>query len=144
VAVDEAELCGLTVPRLPDDLVAELRQLSLPQFASFKNPVDMAMVAAEPFRDIALTADRYDVADVMLLIFGDPTPGAAEAAKETAARVRARVVAVCFGGGNVEKVERAKMHAAGIPVFPTPERAIRATAAAVRYADFRQELQAAA
>jgi acyl-CoA synthetase (NDP forming) len=36
-----------------------------------------------------------------------------------------------MGGGEVEKAERLRMHAEGIPVFPTPQRAIRAIRDAV-------------
>jgi acyl-CoA synthetase (NDP forming) len=138
LAVDEAERHGLSVPRLTPDLVDQLRQINLPPFASFANPVDLAMVAAEPFKDVALKAKSFNAADIFLFIFGDPTPGSAVVVQEVAARLHAPIAVCCYGGGGVEKEETAKMHAAGIPVFPTPERAIRGIAATVRYAQFRQ------
>ena len=46
-------------------------------------------------------------------------------------RVGSRVVVSYLGGGEVEKAERLHMHAEGIPVFPTPQRAIRSIRDAV-------------
>ncbi len=138
LAVDEAERCRLTIPSLPRELIDRLKTLGLPSFASFANPIDVASVAAKSFSQVASIVDEFDVADVYLLIFGDPVPGAAEAVQEIAARVRARVAVTCYGGGEIEKVERVKLHQAGIPVFPTPERAIRGIAAATWYADYRR------
>jgi acyl-CoA synthetase (NDP forming) len=48
-----------------------------------------------------------------------------------------RFAVAYLGGGDVEKEERLLMHAAGIPVFPTPQRAIRAIRDAAWAAKFR-------
>jgi acyl-CoA synthetase (NDP forming) len=66
------------------------------------------------------TRDHYDTLGV---IFGDPvldvsqvvTPGANE-------------LIVFLGGAEVERRERELMHLKGVPVFPTPERGVRALA----------------
>ena len=47
-----------------------------------------------------------------------------------------------LGGGAEEKVGRVRLHEAGIPVFPTPERAVRAISAVVRYSLFRRNHRA--
>ncbi len=61
--------------------------------------------------------------------FGDPIPGAADTAVWLKELIGPRVAVAYLGGGNVEKVERNKMHEAGIHVFPTPERAVIALGA---------------
>jgi len=43
-----------------------------------------------------------------------------------------------FAGGEEEKLGRVKIHEAGFPVFPAPERAMRGIAAAIKYARFHQ------
>ena len=90
--------------------------------------------------------------DFFLLIFGDPIPGACEVVEDLkrklcGAGTRGNIgggfdeggantsvgIAVCFlGGGEVEGVEVQKMHRSGIPVFPTPERAVKAMGALLR------------
>ena len=131
LAVDELEHCGLVVPRLPSEVVDRLRQCDLPAYASLKNPVDVAGVNTGHFERAALILNEFDIADVYLIVFADPVPGGAEAVKRIAASVRAPVAVAYFSGGALERPERAAMHASGIPVFATPERAARGIAAAV-------------
>ncbi len=68
-----------------------------------------------------LAAPHYDV---IAPVFGDPIPGAADAVGTAPTPC-----VICLGGGEVERAERKRLHARGIPVFPTPERGIRALAA---------------
>jgi len=87
---------------------------------------------AEHYAAAVAVAERHDLADVYLLIFGDPIPGATEVVQRLKARMGARFAVAYLGGGEIEKVERVSLHAAGIPVFPTPQRAIRAIGDTVR------------
>ena len=76
---------------------------------------------ARMFHEVIERARPYY--DTLGVIFGDPivdasqvvTPGANE-------------LIICLGGAEVERAEKLKMHHQGIPVFPTPERAIRTLA----------------
>jgi len=133
LAVDEAERHGLTVPRLPSTLVEELQGLDLPRNAVYANPLDLTFCSAADFAAALSVVDCYDVADVYLLIFGDPIQGAAEVVKKVGASIRSSVAVAFLGGGEVEKADRPRIQAAGIPVFPTPERAARGIAAAVQW-----------
>jgi len=126
LATDEAERNGLHVPSLPPEMVTELEQADLLPTAILSNPLDLTVAPAEHFEIAVSVAERYDLADVYLLIFGDPIPNATEVAQRLKERAGARVVVAYLGGGEVEKAERLCLHAAGIPVFPTPQRAIRA------------------
>ena len=107
-------------------VVAELKESGLLPTAILANPLDLTVAPAAHFEAAVSVAAQYSLADVYLLIFGDPIPGATEVAQRLKERVGARVVVAYLGGGEVEKTERLRMHAAGIPVFPTPQRAIRA------------------
>jgi acyl-CoA synthetase (NDP forming) len=126
LATDEASACDLQVPALPSTVVKGLGAAGLLPTAILSNPLDLTVAPAEHFEAAVTVADRHHVADVYLLIFGDPIPGDTEVAQRLKARMGARIVVAYLGGGEVEKAERLQMHAAGIPVFPTPQRAVRA------------------
>lgn len=126
LAVDEAEREDLVVPPLPGPVIESLRNVGLPQNAVFSNPLDLTMSTAEDFEKVTSIISDHELADIYLFIFGDPIPEVTEVVSRFQARVGPRVAVSYLGGGEVEKVERVLMHKAGIPVFPTPERAIRA------------------
>jgi acyl-CoA synthetase (NDP forming) len=126
LAADEAENCGLRVPPLPRRAVKDLEGAGLLPTAILSNPLDLTVAPAEHFEAAVRVAECHKLADVYLLVFGDPIPGAADVVKLLKARVGRRIAVAYLGGGDVEKKERLQMHASAIPVFPTPERAIRA------------------
>jgi acetyltransferase len=138
LAVDEAETLGLTVPVLPREFAAELEQLNLSPLASLSNPIDLAAIWAEEVKQVALLADQYNVADILLLIFGDPIIGAAEMVKHLDANIRASIAVAYMGGGKEEEKGRTEMQRAGIPVYPSPERAVRGISSVVRFFGYHQ------
>ena len=66
--------------------------------------------------------------DVVAVIFGDPILGASEVID----RDHPELV-IFLGGAEVEREEGRRLHARGVPVFPTPERGMRALAQLVRF-----------
>lgn len=138
LGADEAEVLGLAVPALPEELVEALKRLELSALATLSNPVDLVSISAEDFKQVVLVADQFDAADVFLLNFGDPVVGATEVSKHLAARIEGSLAVSYQGGGEEEKLGRVRMQEDGIAVFPTPERAMRGIAAAVRHARYRQ------
>jgi acyl-CoA synthetase (NDP forming) len=139
LAADMAESQGLTMPVLPNEVVAELRRAGSPPLAALSNPLDMVSISAEEFRRVILIIDQFDLTDTLLLNFGDPVAGGAQVAQELANRIKASLVVVYFGGGQEEKKGRVEMQRAGIPVFPSPERAMKGIGAAVRSAQYRKQ-----
>ena len=137
LAADEAESGGLQVPPLPPEAVEDLRQAGLLPTAILSNPLDLTVAPAGHFEAAVAAVERHRLADLYLLVFGDPIPGAAEVAKALKATMGGRIAVAYLGGGDVEKQERLLLHAAGIPVFPTPQRAIRAMRDAAWAARFR-------
>ncbi len=142
LAADAGDAQGLVLPDLPGDYVAALRDLNLAEWGSFANPLDLASMSVDHFGTAARLADAADLADIILLIFGDPVVGSAELAAELAADSRACICAAYYGGGAVEQVERRRMQRLGVPVFPSPERAMRAIAASCWYAEQRRRSEA--
>ena len=138
LAADVGDAHGLVLPDLPPDLVAGLRGMDLAEWGSFANPLDLATIGVDQFRTAARLADAAGFVDTILLIFGDPVPGAAELAAELAAESRAAVCAAYYGGGAVEQVERRRMQRLGVPVLPIAGAAMRAIAAGCWYAEKRR------
>ncbi|MGO8760461.1 MAG: acetate--CoA ligase family protein, partial [Desulfobaccales bacterium] len=93
------------------------------------NPVDLtgdAISAPDLYKQV-MDQTRGDF-DTQVVIFGDPIPGASQQVTPGASEV-----VVFLGGADVEQNERQKLYAAGIPVFPTPERGIAALAQFFRF-----------
>jgi acyl-CoA synthetase (NDP forming) len=129
LATDTAEQCGIDVAPLEERAKEELKKV-LPPTCVVGNPLDLTGDAnAERYKVAVQAAARTSGADFFLLVFGDPIPGACEAVQELRASISQEVVACYIGGGDVETAEVLKMHRSGIPVFPTPERAVRAVGA---------------
>jgi acyl-CoA synthetase (NDP forming) len=139
LAVDEAERRGLALPPLPAPYAAKVRELKLPANASVANPLDLAGINASHFEQAIRQADENDVADVYLIVFGDPVQGSTDAVRRMSASIRGSLAVAYFGGGSIEKASRVEIQSAGVPVFPTPERAIRGIAAAVWASQHQRE-----
>lgn len=137
LAMDEVDIWGLKVPVLPDGLINELKELKISPLADFNNPIDLVSLSAEDFKQVALLADKYDVADILLINFGDPVIGDLELIEFLDANVNASVVVSYFAGGEQEQIGRVKIQQAGFPVYSAPERAIRAIGAKVWETNYR-------
>lgn len=121
LATDAAEREGLEVSPLPRELAEKLEGI-VPPHAIRANPLDLTGDAnARMFQEVIERARPYY--DILGVIFGDPIVGAAGVVTP-----KSNELIICLGGGDVEREENRKMHLKGVPVFPTPERAIRTIA----------------
>ena len=139
IAVDEAETLGIEVPALPRAFIDEVKALNLSPLGSYTNPIDLAAIWAHEFREVALVADKHDVADVFLINFGDPIEGGGDMIIELKKQIKAGIAVSYMGGAQDEAMDRPRMNRAGIPVFSTPERAVKAIAAAMEYGRFQRK-----
>ena len=123
VAADTAEREGLEVPALGDATRQALRGL-LPPFAAVGNPVDLTP-QVDPSRIGAAVRRVFDepgVAGVVAVNVGLDIPALAESIV-AAARATGKP-AVAFAADAPEIT--ARLRAGGVPVLPSPERAVRA------------------
>lgn len=119
LATDAAEQEGLDVSPLPKELADQLEGI-IPPHAIRANPLDLTGDAnAKMFQEVIQRARPYY--DTLGIIFGDPILDASRVVSS-----HKNELVIFLGGAEVERSEKIKMHHAGIPVFPTPERAIRA------------------
>ena len=123
MAADAAEREGLRVPVLGEAACDALRAL-LPSFAAVGNPVDLTP-QVEPSRiapAVRRVFDEVDVAGVVAVNVGLDFP---EFADGIVAAVRATgKPAVAFAADAPQLT--ARLRAGGVPVLPSPERAVRA------------------
>ena len=121
LATDWAEWSGLEVPPLPAPLAETLRAL-VPAHCIVSNPLDLTgdATALRYRQTLDATASHFDA---QVVIFGDPIREAAEVVTPGASQL-----VIFLGGADVERGERIRMHLRKVPVFPTPERGLRAFA----------------
>ena len=121
LAIDAAEKLGFQVPPPSAVLQAKLREI-VPAHCAVGNPVDLT---GDVMSDPSLYAKVIDASrpeyDNLVLIFGDPIPGAAQIVTPGA-----QELVIFMGGADVERQEVPLMHQKGVPVFPTPERGLAA------------------
>ena len=128
LAIDEAEKNGLETPDPSPSLTKNLRQM-VPAHCPVGNPVDLTGdVMADPSLYKKVMDEARQEFDTQVVIFGDPIPGACQQVTPGASEL-----VIFLGGAEVEREEREKFYTAGIPVFPTPERGIKALAQFFRF-----------
>ena len=121
LATDQAEQEGLDVSPLPEPVIDAITPL-IPAHAIKANPIDLTGDAtAQMFGDVIEVTRKYY--DTLGVIFGDPVEGASNVVTPDA-----NELIIFYGGADVERQESELMHLKGIPVFPTPERGIKALA----------------
>ncbi len=67
------------MPAPSPEFVEALKRLDLPEWGSFANPLDLGGVSLDAFRAAVELADEAGMADVILLVYGDPIEGADDA-----------------------------------------------------------------
>ena len=125
LAMDEIDAHDLTVPELPAEAREKLGTLGISPLADFRNPIDLVSIRADDFRKAVLAVDEMDLADMVLLNFGDPVDGDLELVQELDRKVGASLAVCYYGGGARERTGRPALGRAGFPVFSAPERAVR-------------------
>lgn len=127
LAIDEAEKLGFENPA-PSKALKERLRAFLPAHCGVSNPIDLTGDAiSDPSLYSKVIAAAKSDYDTSIVIFGDPIHGASDIVTG-----KGEVIVFC-GGADVEREEAKLMHQKGIPVYPTPERGIRALYQLVRF-----------
>ena len=125
---DACEEAGLKVPEIPGEAIKKLKE-KLPVFASVKNPIDLTGSVRNEHYIYALHEafrEGYDLAIVSLL-WGPPllTPEVAEKIRDFADSC-GKPILICFPGGKFSREIASAFTATRMPVFFTPDSAVRA------------------
>ena len=129
LATDTAEENNIDMILLSDGLKSALGKVLPPQCV-LSNPLDLTGDArAERFANAFEALCKDQSFDILLPIFGDPIPGAYEVTETLRKKTKAAVVVSYLGGGADQEAEVALMNANRMPVYPTPERAVKSARA---------------
>ncbi len=149
MATDMAELIGLSVPRIKDNLRNELDQLRkdkrIPYFSSIENPIDLTGSATTEMYvevlDVLLRSDDIDIIVVLALHQVPRIEDPIELAKKLSEKVKEYgfnkpVLAVDTGYSEAAVLERELFDKHSIPSYTTPERAIKASRSLYLYGKY--------
>jgi len=135
LAADALEAEGMSLARLADATVADLERI-VPSYGNATNPVDVtAAVMAEPglFEECLERLARDPQVDAIVACFavlvGEDVARIARALGAVRAATQLPVVAVRTGSASLAPQGAQLLAEAGVPVYPTPERAVAALAA---------------
>lgn len=132
LGVSIADACveaGLTVAPLPEEM-AEAMKASFPPFCAVTNPMDLTGSATdELFAETierTMAGDNYDIA-IVASLWGPPalTDDLPELMADKA-RLSGKPVIVCTPGGEYTRHRTALFRNLGLPVFTSPEGAVKA------------------
>jgi len=127
VATDAAVELGLDLPKLDDSTIRKLKDF-LPKYASVKNPIDLTGDATdERYQntiDIVLK-DKNISGAVIIALMQIPTLTDEFVNILRDAKVHGKPITICSAGGGYVMDRNRKLESFGIPVYPTPERAVK-------------------
>lgn len=133
LATDEAERQNLHLDALPSEAVQKLRRV-MPGYASLHNPLDLT-ADSDASRYEAAVEDSIGKFDGVVLITLFQVPTLEEKVVDTIVSLQkhGKPILCCAAGGTFSRNMSERMEKHGIPVYPTPERAVRAFAALARF-----------
>ena len=133
LATDEAERQKLRLDPLAPRVVEKLKKI-VHGYASVHNPMDLTADSNASTYKLAFEAamSKYDGA-VLVTLFQVPT--LEESIIETLASLQShgKPILCCAAGGSFSNQMSHRLEARGVPVYPTPERAVRAFEALARF-----------
>ena len=136
-STDEGAARGLTLPQIPDEIMPEFKGAGFSELASIRNPFDLVPAGfgdnAESTRKAIMLVDKHKLADVILLSWADPIVGGYEVLAELQKSISTPLVVSYMGGHDLARRDVPRIQGLGLPVFPGPERAVRAIAALMHY-----------
>ncbi|NIO44814.1 MAG: CoA-binding protein [Candidatus Aenigmarchaeota archaeon] len=135
VATDAAVKCGLELPTLDNSSIKSLKSF-LPSYASTKNPIDITGDATDERYKKTLEVVLKDkniagVVCIALMQIPTLTDGIIDVLKDC--KVFGKPITVCSAGSQYVLDRNKRLERFGIPVYPTPERAVKALAILYEY-----------
>lgn len=130
-ASDQAEKEGFVMPGMPKEARAELRQ-AFPPFFVLNNPIDITGSGKDGDYYTALTKalPHYDAAVVILLMgIASVTDAVTEMVARATHEIKKPITCCAIQGLGYSEEASSVLLRLGIPVYPSPERAVRALAA---------------
>ncbi|MCX8178618.1 MAG: CoA-binding protein [Candidatus Aenigmarchaeota archaeon] len=135
LATDEAERLGFSLPE-PSEMLKTKLKSKMPEYVSLKNPIDLTGDAdAERYKiaiNTCLSSNEYDLA-LVISLFQVPTLSEQVVNYIREAKKFKKPIAVCSVGSNFSQTQNMNLMQERIPVYPSPERAVKALKSLIDY-----------
>jgi acetate---CoA ligase (ADP-forming) len=135
LAADEAARLNFEIPEISKETKKKLR--TLPSHVTRKNPLDLSSDATAERYEIAMEAlfkDESVDAVVCIALLQIPTLEERIIDVIRESKLHPKPISVCMSGSEYTRKFATQLEGYGIPVYPTPERAVRALKVLLRYA----------
>jgi len=135
VATDAAIQLGLELPSLSNESIKALKSF-LPAYATTKNPIDLTGDATDERYQKSLEVVLKDknisgVVCIALMQLPTLTDDIVNVLRDC--KVFGKPITICSAGGQYILERNRKLEAFGVPVYPSPERAVKALAVLYEY-----------
>jgi len=141
IAVDECAKLGIDVPDLTTEMVEKIK-LVMPGFASAANPVDSAARSDYNIYKTILDTFNNDLFDAIIPIFvQDSSANPVPSATSIISLVTDKPIIACSMGGERKKEWNKLLEESNIPIFPSPDRAIRGLSYLLQHRKFLEEIK---
>ena len=135
VATDTAIQLGLELPSLSNESIKALKSF-LPAYATTKNPIDLTGDATDERYQKSLEVVLKDknisgVVCIALMQLPTLTDDIVNVLRDC--KVFGKPITICSAGGQYILERNRKLEAFGVPVYPSPERAVKALAVLYEY-----------
>jgi len=135
LATDESERSSLELPKPSEKLKNRIKHV-MPPYAILKNPIDLTGDAdAKRYKvtiEEALKSGEYD-GIIAITLFQVPTLEEDVVDQLIELKKYKKPIIGCAAGGNYSNKLSEKLTKGGVPVYPTPERAVKAMKALAEY-----------
>jgi acetyl coenzyme A synthetase (ADP forming)-like protein len=138
LSADSCEGVDLVLSNLSEQTLEKLRN-KLPEYCIIGNPLDLtgnAFSNPEMYEMALEIVLEESSVDMILVIFGDPIPNSYNLLEKQVKKAKKLGVPIAvnyLGGADVQENEIKNLQKNGVPVFPTPNRAINALSYMYRY-----------
>jgi len=140
IAADTAIENGLSLPTLSDSSVRSLKNL-LPSYASVRNPIDLtADATSEKYKKALETVLKDSSVSGVVCIALMQLPAMDDEIVDVIrdCKMFGKPITVCSAGGSFVHEKNRKLEGFGIPVYPSPERAVKAMSALYEYGNVQK------
>jgi acyl-CoA synthetase (NDP forming) len=142
LATDEADKQGIQLPEPSENLKKEFRKV-MPSYASLHNPIDLTGDAdANRYKVVIENCLRGNEFDGVIAITLFQVPTLEKEVVDYVIELHKKYkkpLLTCAAGGKFTEELSERLMTGGVPVYPTPERAVKTMKALVKYKEWRDK-----